>query len=233
MRGLYAIADAATLVAHRLDPVAFAAAVLEAHPAALQLRAKEMASADIERLLRQLVPMCRRARVPLFANDSPDAARRTGCDGVHVGQNDASIDSVRSLAPGLQVGLSTHTLEQLEVALLARPTYVAFGPVFATSSKASPDPVVGVEGVRAARVRLMAAGIPLVAIGGITRKRAPQLIGLVDAVAVIGEIVPTSTDPAAADGAPPFDQVTARARALHAMFAPPTEGNGVSAGFAR
>lgn len=221
MRGLYAIADATTLLARGIDPLAFAAAVLETRPVALQLRAKDMTSGDTADLLRRLLPLCRRAGVPLFANDLPEVARLAGCDGVHVGQKDATVEAARRAAPGLLVGVSTHTIAELDVALSARPTYVAFGPVFPTSSKAAPEPVVGLEGLRAARLRSLAAGIPLVAIGGITHTTAPGLVGLADAVAVIGALVPPPTASNSAQAAPVLDQVTARARALRAMFDAP------------
>ena len=166
MRGLYGIVDLGALATCGLDPVAFAGAVLRVRPAALQLRAKDMPSREVLALLRELAPMCHRAGVPLVANNWPDLALLAGCDMVHVGQTDMPIDRVRRITPGLGVGVSTHTLEQLDAALAARPAYVAFGPVFETLTKANPDPVVGVEGVRAARGRALAAGVPLVAIGG-------------------------------------------------------------------
>jgi thiamine-phosphate pyrophosphorylase len=214
MRGLYAIVDLGVLAARRLDPVAFARAVLRVGPAALQLRAKEAPSREVLGLLRELAPMCHRAGVPLIANDRPDLALLAGCDMVHVGQTDMPIERVRRITPGLGVGVSTHTLEQLEAALAAAPAYVAFGPVFETHTKANPDPVVGVEGIRAASQRAAAAGLPLVAIGGITRENAHSLVGLVDAVAVVAELVP----PAAVVDA--LLEVTARARTLQEMFAP-------------
>jgi thiamine-phosphate pyrophosphorylase len=218
MRGLYAIADVQTLASRGLDPIAFAGAVLTARPAALQLRAKDTAPGEVERLLRALAPLCNAAGVPLVVNDRPDLAVRAGCTFVHVGQTDAPIEEVRRSAPSLAVGVSTHTLAELDQALLARPAYVAFGPVFATSSKPDARPVVGVERLRSAHARAMASGVPLVAIGGITRERATDLAGIADAVAVIGALVP---DGSSADGRPPHDrlaEVAERARALHALF---------------
>ncbi len=107
--------------------------------------------------------------------------------------------------------------------------------MFATSSKAAPDPVVGVEGLRAARARAVAAGIPLVAIGGITRSLAGELVPLVDAVAVIGALVPPSSGPTTPAGSARFHEVTARAYALQALFGPGRAGagEGRSAGVAR
>jgi thiamine-phosphate pyrophosphorylase len=212
MRGLYAIVDWGTLAAHHLDPVAFADAVLRARPAALQLRAKDAPARETLALLRELAPMCHRAGVPLVANDRPDLALFAGCDLVHVGQTDMPIERVRRIAPRLGVGVSTHTLEQLDAALAARPAYVAFGPVFATTTKANPDPVVGLDGLAAASARAVAAGVPLVAIGGITRERVASLAGLADAVAVVSDLVPNVA------GSEALHEVTARALAFQQLL---------------
>lgn len=213
MRGLYAIVDLGTLGARRVDPVAFAAALLSVRPAALQLRAKDLPARDTLALLRELAPMCHRVGVPLVANDRPDLAILAGCDLVHVGQGDMPIERVRRLVPGLGVGISTHTLEQLDVALSSHPAYVAYGPVFDTTTKKHPDPTVGVAGLRAAYARAVTAGVPLVAVGGITRERAGSLASSTDAVAVIGDLLP----PGAAGDL--LAEVAVRARFLHELFA--------------
>jgi thiamine-phosphate pyrophosphorylase len=219
MRGLYAIIDVGTLAALRCDPVAFAEAVLAVRPAALQLRAKDTPPREMLAMLRAIAPLCHRVGVPLVANDRPDLAMLAGCDAVHVGQDDIPIDRARRIAPGLGVGVSTHTPAQLESAIAARPMYVAFGPVFETQSKRNPDPVVGVAALRQAYARASAQGIPLVAIGGITRERARSLVGATDAVAVIGELLPRGAFDAGAPMADVLDEVTHRARALHELFA--------------
>jgi thiamine-phosphate pyrophosphorylase len=211
MRGLYAIADLATLTARGLDPVAFAEAVLPARPVALQLRAKGAPPDRTLALLGELAPRCLRAGVPLVANDDPDLAVRAGCAMVHVGQGDLPVGEVRRRAPGLGVGVSTHDLAQLERALAARPRYVAFGPVFATTSKADASPVVGTRALRQAYALARAAGIPLVAIGGITLARAAALAPITDVVAVIGDLLPQGEGQAPAAL---IDAVRARACAL-------------------
>jgi thiamine-phosphate pyrophosphorylase len=189
MRGLYAILDTETLASRRVLPLAFAEAVLAARPAALQLRAKSASARDVLALLGQLAPLCKQAGVPLVCNDRPDLAVLGGADVVHLGQDDAPIELVRRLFPTLRIGLSTHTLAQLEQALRTMPAYVAFGPVFETTSKKNPATVVGVDGLRDAAVLARRAGIPLVAIGGITQARAEYVAPHADAVAVIGALV--------------------------------------------
>ena len=229
MRGLYAIVDVATLGSRNVDPLAFADALLEAGPAALQLRAKELSSHETLALLRQLAPRCHRAGVPLVANDRPDLALLAGCDMVHIGQTDMPIERARQIAQGLGIGVSTHTLDQLDAALAARPAYVAYGPVFETRSKTNPDPVVGVEGVVAAHARASIARIPLVAIGGIGEDGARVLAGHVDAVAVIGSLVPSVR--AFGGSAATRDwlrEVTARAVALRETIVPTRAAVGAS-----
>jgi thiamine-phosphate pyrophosphorylase len=222
MHGLYAIVDAGALDQRHLDPVAFAEAVLSVSPTALQLRAKNVSARETLALLRELAPMCHRAGVRLVANDRPDLAILAGCDLVHVGQDDMPVERVRRIAPGLGVGVSTHSLEQLEAALALRPDYVAFGPVFPTTTKTDPDPVVGAAGLSLAYARTRAAGIPLVAIGGITYERARSIVATTDAVAVIGDLLPASIVPAGSPAAPEvLQEVTLRARALRDLFSVP------------
>jgi thiamine-phosphate pyrophosphorylase len=211
MRGLYAIVDVGILSARKIDVVAFAKAVLIARPAALQLRAKDLPAREILSLLRAIQPMCRQVRVPLVANDRADVAALAGCDLVHIGQEDLPIEIVHRIAPQLGVGVSTHNLDQLARALDSRPTYVAYGPVFATTSKTNPDPIVGIGGLRAARALAAAAGIPLVAIGGVTYDRAFDVALYAEAGAVIGALIPS-------DEAIDMDEVTMRTRQLHSIL---------------
>src|SRR5688572_19263170 len=203
MRGLYAIADLEVLQRAHIDPLEFAREILSVRPTALQLRAKTGEARDVLALLERLQPLCRAASVPLFCNDRIDLALIAGCDGVHVGQHDPEPRAVRQLDPDLAVGVSTHTLAQLEHALAERPTYVAFGPLFTTRSKRDPDPLVGLEVLREAHRRCREAGVPLVAIGGITLERASDVAAAADVGAVISALLPT---PAAGS--------EARARAL-------------------
>jgi thiamine-phosphate pyrophosphorylase len=219
MRGLYAIADVRALAARRCDPVAFAAAVLKARPAALQLRAKEATPHETLELLRAIAPLCRRAGVPLVANDHPELAKLAGCDLVHVGQRDIPVALARRLAPGIGLGVSTHDLPQLEAALDERPSYVAFGPVFETPSKRDSDPVVGPVLLRQAHDRARAAGVPLVAIGGISYERARGLVGDAEAFAVIGELLPRTVGDGGASLEDVLDEVSARARSFHELVA--------------
>ncbi len=124
----------------------------------------------------------------LILNDRADLARAADFDGVHVGQEDLSVEGARKvIGPSLWLGVSTHCPEQVEAADPTSADYVAIGPVFPTSSKARPDPVVGLEGVR--KVRRLTRK-PLVAIGGITRHNCQSVLAAgADAVAVISDLL--------------------------------------------
>jgi len=127
------------------------------------------------------------AGMKLILNDRAQLLTRVRWDGVHVGQEDLSPREARQVA-GEQawVGVSTHNEEQTRAADLEPVDYIAIGPVFATASKANPDPVIGLEGVRRAR---MLTSKPLVAIGGITPETAASVIEAgADSVAVIAGI---------------------------------------------
>jgi thiamine-phosphate pyrophosphorylase len=127
-------------------------------------------------------------KVRLVMNDRADLCLAAEFDGVHVGQDDLSPESVRSIiGPERWLGVSTHNPEQLSAADLTSADYLAIGPVFGTSSKERPDPVVGLEGVRRARSLTRK---PLVAIGGITSANAASVLEAgADSVAVISDLI--------------------------------------------
>lgn len=190
MRGLYPIVDVDVLESVGYDAVRFLEAVLEVRPALVQLRAKSLDARATLELLRAFRVHTRRAGVKLFANDRPDLAVLAECDGVHVGQWDLPLGEVRRCFPNLEIGASTHTLEQLDEALRARPDYVAFGPVFQTRSKHDAEPVVGLDGLGQAALRVRGR-CPLVAIGGIDASNAALVGRVADLGAVIGALVPS------------------------------------------
>jgi len=126
--------------------------------------------------------------VKLIMNDRADLCLAAGFDGVHVGQDDLSPKGARKvIGSALWLGVSTHNPKQVAQADETTSNYLAIGPVFATGSKANPDPAVGLEGVRQAR------GLtpkPLVAIGGITRANCREVMAAgADAVAVISDLL--------------------------------------------
>jgi thiamine-phosphate pyrophosphorylase len=126
--------------------------------------------------------------IPLIINDRADIAARLGA-GLHVGQDDLTpSDCRRVIGSQCTLGFSTHNPEQLQTAADEPVDYVAFGPVFPTQSKQRPDPLVGLAGLRAARLLTRK---PLVAIGGITLENCRQAFDAgADSVAVIAGLLP-------------------------------------------
>ena len=162
--------------------------------ALVQLRDKKSSAARVLARARELKAVLAPLGVRFLLNDRPDIAAIADCAGVHVGQDDLlPEDARRVVGPSRWVGVSTHTLDQLRVAAATSADYIAIGPVFPTSTKENPDPVVGLDFIRAAR-RL--TGKPLVAIGGITLETAGEVFRAgADSVAVIRDIV-AAQDPA-------------------------------------
>ena len=138
---------------------------------------------------RAIAGAARAANCAFFVNDRPDVAWLAGADGVHVGQEDLEVEQAREVVgPERWVGVSTHNLEQFEQAAASSADYIAVGPDLpAQSSKANPDPVVGLDFIRGVP---RAYGKPIVAIGGITLERAAAVIEAgADSVAVISDIL--------------------------------------------
>jgi len=152
----------------------------------LQYRNK---SGNAREMLEQARELKRRLDgTKLIMNDRADLCIAAGFDGVHVGQEDLSPEGARKVVGTiLWLGVSTHNPEQIKEADKTSADYIAIGPVFSTASKANPDPVVGLEGVRQARSLTRK---PLVAIGGINRANCRSVIEAgADSVAVISDLM--------------------------------------------
>lgn len=140
----------------------------------IQLRAKQSSPAGIEAMGREILPITRKAGIPLIINDYPEVAAAVGAEGVHVGQDDADMDSVRSaVGQSMIVGRSTHSLDQAAAAAREGADYIGFGPVFATPTKPEYPPI-GTEHIQ--RVHAEHADLPIFCIGGIKRENLPELI---------------------------------------------------------
>ena len=151
----------------------------------IQLREKHLPAREFYREAEDAWRAARRLGVRLVVNDRADIALALGADGVHLGQDDLPPAAARELlGERAVIGFSTHNLEQAREAARLPVDYLAFGPVFQTSSKENPDPTVGLAGLR--RVREIVGRLPLVAIGGIRPENVPAVLGAgADAVAVI------------------------------------------------
>jgi thiamine-phosphate pyrophosphorylase len=147
-------------------------------------------SGSARQMLEQAQELKRRIgdRAKLIMNDRADLCLAADFDGLHLGQNDLSPEVARRIiGDQRRLGVSTHNPEQLAEADQTSADYLAIGPVFSTSSKINPDPVVGLDGVRRARALTRK---PLVAIGGVTRANARSVVEAgADSVAVISDLL--------------------------------------------
>jgi thiamine-phosphate pyrophosphorylase len=187
---LYVILDAGLITSPEKE---CAERLAEAGVRLLQYRHKNASARQYLDASRELAEALRPRGVSFIVNDRPDVAFLAGTNGVHVGQDDLGVEQARRVLGGDKlVGVSTHNLEQFERAARSSADYIAVGPLFSTSSKINPDPVVGLDFLR--RVRAL-TDKPIVAIGGITLDRAAAVIEAgADSVAVISGIL-SAPDP--------------------------------------
>lgn len=184
-RGLYAILDPEHLRGR--PPIEVAEQVLDGGAALLQLRAKSLADRDLLALARELRALCGRAGAPFVVNDRADVARLVDADGLHLGQDDLPLVAARRVVGSMPIGRSTHSLTQALMAADEGHDLIGFGPIYATGTKQNADPVVGPA--RLAEV-VRSVSIPVVAIGGITIDRLPEVVDTgVPMVAVISAVV--------------------------------------------
>jgi len=188
---LYAILDVDLLRVRGLDPLSLAQTWLDAGVRLIQLRAKTMATGPMLELADALVAGAHAADARVIVNDRADVARMAGADGVHVGQEDLAPTAVRALVgESALVGLSTHTDAQVEAACDEPISYLAIGPVFQSATKTQAYGPVGLDGVSRAAARAREAGLPVVAIGGITLASLKQVIDAgAQSVAVISDLI--------------------------------------------
>lgn len=162
--------------------------MIEGGARVLQLRHKQHFSRDLFRIAEEIASACRDARVLFVINDRADIALMLGA-ALHIGQGDLPPAAARRvMGAGGLIGFSTHNEEQLRAAEAEPVDYVALGPMFETRSKLNPDPVVGLREL--GRLRPLTRK-PLVAIGGITRATAREVIDAgADSVAIIADLFP-------------------------------------------
>lgn len=132
----------------------------------IQLREKSLSSGEFFADAAQAVKFAHEHSAQIIINDRVDVTLALHADGVHLGQDDLWPDEARKiLGPDAIIGFSTHSVEQASDALKLPVDYLAIGPIFGTSTKENPDPIVGPDGLHA--VRKAIGEMPLVAIGGI------------------------------------------------------------------
>jgi thiamine-phosphate pyrophosphorylase len=193
IQSLCAIVDAEAAARAGWTPIDLARAFLAGGARFLQLRAKQLAGRSFLDTAAAIVELARASGAIVIVNDRADIARLAGAAGVHVGQEDLAPRLVRPIVgDDAVVGLSTHTVEQLDRAFDEPIDYVAIGPVFGTVTKQTGYEAIGIARVTDASRRASARGIPLVAIGGITLDRAAAVIDAgATAIAVIGDLLAT------------------------------------------
>ncbi len=182
---LYAILDPSLLATSEL---VLAEMLAESGVELIQYRNKNAPSRELFEISLRLSTALARRGVRFIVNDRPDIALLAGAGGVHVGQEDLGVEEARAICDKQRwVGVSTHTLEQLAAADRTSADYIAFGPIFPTTTKQNPDAVVGMELLRRARQMTRK---PLVAIGGITLERAREVYGAgADSLAVVSDLI--------------------------------------------
>lgn len=194
MHSVYAILDGPVLGARGIALTAAAESLLDGGIRLLQIRWKDNWTAIVYDEALRIGRLCAQAGATLVINDRADVALLLDA-GVHIGQDDLPPAAVRSMAgPNAYIGYSTHNETQFRAALSEPVDYIALGPIYRTASKLNPDAHVGVEELR--RLRPLSAK-PVVAIGGITLERAPEVwISGADSLAIIGDLYPPGCTPA-------------------------------------
>ncbi len=150
----------------------------------VQIREKQLLPDEWYEDAKEAVRVAHSAGCKVIINDRCDLAIMTGADGVHLGQDDLPVPEARKLlGESTIIGLSTHSISQVATALTQPLDYIAVGPIFSTTTKADPDPVVGLDLLRSAAS--MSGDIPVVAIGGIDESRITSVLDAGAATAAI------------------------------------------------
>jgi thiamine-phosphate pyrophosphorylase len=176
------------------DPVELATIMLEAGARVFQLRLKDVCGRDFLKAAREIASLCQRAGAMLLVNDRIDIAILAGAAGVHLGQTDIPLRAARKLmGPDRIIGISTASVDQAAAAQSGGADYIGFGPMYPGGAKR----IVTGQGLAILREVRAAVGIPIVAIGGITEEKVPELLAAgADAVAIISDVVHAPDIPA-------------------------------------
>ena len=171
-----------------VDSVAWIERLLAAGVKTIQLRIKDKQDDEVEADVITAIALGRRYDARLFINDYWRLAIKHQAYGVHLGQEDLETTDIEAIrAAGLRLGVSTHDDMEIDVALAARPSYIALGHVFPTQTKQMPSAPQGLEQLARHIDRL--GDYPTVAIGGISLERAPAVLATgVGSIAVVSAI---------------------------------------------
>ncbi|MDF7762124.1 thiamine phosphate synthase [Kosakonia cowanii] len=171
-----------------VDSVEWISRLLDAGVRTLQLRIKDKRDEEVEADVIAAITLARRYNARLFINDYWRLAIKHQAYGVHLGQEDLTTTDLNAIRQaGLRLGLSTHDDMEIDVALAARPSYIALGHVFPTQTKQMPSAPQGLTALTRHVARL--GDYPTVAIGGISLSRAPEVLATgVGSIAVVSAI---------------------------------------------
>lgn len=162
----------------------------------VQLRIKAQSQAAVGAQIHRAQALCTSGGIQLIVNDHWEAALSAGCDFVHLGQGDlqgADLGALRRA--GVRLGISTHDEAELERALAVAPDYVALGPIYPTTLKVMPWAPQGLA--RIGQWKRRVGALPLVAIGGVTLARLPEVFAAgADVAAVVSDILGAQDPPA-------------------------------------
>ncbi len=173
------------------DPLHVLEAALKGGVTSFQLREKgpgALTGEELKAFALACQQLCQQYSVPFIVNDDINLAIEIGADGIHIGQEDGYISVVRDkVGPDMLIGVSTHNVTEAIAAADAGADYIGLGPVYETQTKADTQPVIGIETIR--EVASLLPGLPIVAIGGISERRAGAVIKAgASGVAVISAI---------------------------------------------
>ncbi len=184
--GLYFITDAGFGRTHE----ELAEAVLKAGVKIIQFREKKAPTRYMVETARRIRKLCHEYDALFFVNDRIDVALASDADGVHLGQEDMPAAIAKELFDGL-IGISAENEREAVQAERDGADYIGAGPVFETATKEDAGGAIGIEGLR----RIVdAVSIPVVGIGGITKRNAQPVLQIADGIAVISAIA-ASGDP--------------------------------------
>jgi len=171
------------------DPVALAQTILDAGARLMQLRLQDASGRDFLAAARAIAKLCRKHGAILIVNDRVDIAILADARGAHLGQTDLPLEAARRIAGPTEskiIGISTHNVEQARAAEDGGADYIGYGPIYPGGLRNNAAGL-GLDNLRAIRA---AVRIPIVAIGGITEARVPEVLAAgADAVAIITDVV--------------------------------------------
>jgi thiamine-phosphate pyrophosphorylase len=140
----------------------------------IQLREKSLSDREIIAASREIMKITSGTASNFIMNDRADLAKIVNADGLHLGQDDLSLEEAKTIFGNDKIyGLSTHSLDQAHKAINQNPDYIGYGPIFPTPTKAKPDPAVGLDTIKDV---VQVSPIPVVAIGGIDETNVEEVV---------------------------------------------------------